>query len=242
MLIAHRNGMLAGGYTARDYVSDGLVAMWDGIENAGRGVHDPNATTWKDLVGSMNLTINTSLGEWAINNLHGLSNVRQTYSSASADLTTAVASVINSGIFTLEEVIGTSSACSTYGGGSNITASGSETNRNRYTDYRSASSPYDQIRVRLQVVKDGQTYNSYSGFVPHTVHMSGFVVNGTSTRPILDGAVTGDTINSISGDNLDNLKVDATTDTYNIRLYSRALTAEEIARNYAIDKARFNLP
>ena len=29
---------------------------------------------------------------------------------------------------------------------------------------------------------------------------------------------------------------------YNIRLYSRALTAAEIAHNYAIDKARFNLP
>ena len=30
-------------------------------------------------------------------------------------------------------------------------------------------------------------------------------------------------------------------DYYCIRLYSRALTAEEIAHNYAIDKARFNL-
>ena len=29
---------------------------------------------------------------------------------------------------------------------------------------------------------------------------------------------------------------------YCVRLYSRALTAEEIARNYNIDKARFNLP
>ena len=27
----------------------------------------------------------------------------------------------------------------------------------------------------------------------------------------------------------------------NIRLYSRALTADEIAANYAIDKARFNI-
>ena len=35
--------------TARDYVQNGLVAMWDGIENAGWGVHDPNATTWVDL-------------------------------------------------------------------------------------------------------------------------------------------------------------------------------------------------
>ena len=33
------------------YVTDGLVAMWDGEWNAGGGVHDPNATVWKDLSG-----------------------------------------------------------------------------------------------------------------------------------------------------------------------------------------------
>ena len=29
---------------------------------------------------------------------------------------------------------------------------------------------------------------------------------------------------------------------YNLRLYSRALTADEIASNYAVDKARFGIP
>ena len=38
--------------TTRDYVQDGLIAMWDGIENAGLGVHDPSATVWKDLSGN----------------------------------------------------------------------------------------------------------------------------------------------------------------------------------------------
>ena len=38
-----------GGLTARDYIQDGLVAMWDGIENAGWGVHDENATNWYNL-------------------------------------------------------------------------------------------------------------------------------------------------------------------------------------------------
>ena len=32
--------------TARDYVQDGLVAMWDGIENAGWGVHYYSDTVW----------------------------------------------------------------------------------------------------------------------------------------------------------------------------------------------------
>ena len=42
------------GYTAKDYAQDGLVAMWDGIENAGWGVHDNDATIWKDLSGNGN--------------------------------------------------------------------------------------------------------------------------------------------------------------------------------------------
>ena len=41
--------------TARSYVQDGLVAMWDGIENAGWGVHDNNATNWVDLVGGASI-------------------------------------------------------------------------------------------------------------------------------------------------------------------------------------------
>ena len=33
------------------YVSDGLIAMWDGDDNQGTGAHDPSATTWVDLTG-----------------------------------------------------------------------------------------------------------------------------------------------------------------------------------------------
>lgn len=37
--------------TAADYIQDGLVCMWDGIENAGYGLHDDEANTWVDLTG-----------------------------------------------------------------------------------------------------------------------------------------------------------------------------------------------
>ena len=55
MLIAARESFAAAAArkpTARDYVQDGLVAMWDGIENAGWGVHNASATTWVDLSGN----------------------------------------------------------------------------------------------------------------------------------------------------------------------------------------------
>lgn len=43
--------------TARDYVQDGLIAMWDGIENVGYEVHDFNTMIWKDLVGTNDMVI-----------------------------------------------------------------------------------------------------------------------------------------------------------------------------------------
>lgn len=37
--------------TAKDYIQDGLIHMWDGIENVGWGKHDNNSAVWKDLIG-----------------------------------------------------------------------------------------------------------------------------------------------------------------------------------------------
>ena len=50
MAVAAQTGK-ADGIAASLYVQSGLVACWDGIENAGAGVHNPAATVWKDIVG-----------------------------------------------------------------------------------------------------------------------------------------------------------------------------------------------
>ena len=42
------------GLNAFSYIQKGLAACYDGVENAGAGVHDPNATTWVDLTGHGN--------------------------------------------------------------------------------------------------------------------------------------------------------------------------------------------
>ena len=34
------------------YVADGLLAMWDAVDNMGTGSHVPDATTWHDLAGN----------------------------------------------------------------------------------------------------------------------------------------------------------------------------------------------
>ena len=41
----------ASAFSTSSYVQDGLIACWDGIENAGASVHDSGATVWKDVIG-----------------------------------------------------------------------------------------------------------------------------------------------------------------------------------------------
>ena len=54
-------------YASTSYVQDGLVAQWDGIDNAGTGTHNPNATVWKDLAGNLDMTL-TANGSWTNGN------------------------------------------------------------------------------------------------------------------------------------------------------------------------------
>jgi len=51
------------------YVTDGLVAMWDGEWNAGPGVHDANATTWKELISGTDCAYSDANGtpNWVAN-------------------------------------------------------------------------------------------------------------------------------------------------------------------------------
>lgn len=46
-----------GGISAKDYITDGLFAMWDGIENIGYGKHSYDTSVWYDLVSGYNAII-----------------------------------------------------------------------------------------------------------------------------------------------------------------------------------------
>jgi len=64
MLIGNRSGMVSG--SKIPYVTDGLIAMWDGEWNAGKGKHDDSATKWKDLIGDRDLTVGSTF-RWGAN-------------------------------------------------------------------------------------------------------------------------------------------------------------------------------
>lgn len=41
------------GFDATSYIQDGLIAQWDGIENAGRNKHSDDIDSWVDLIGNI---------------------------------------------------------------------------------------------------------------------------------------------------------------------------------------------
>ena len=70
--ISFSNADSTSSYTAADYVQDGLVCMWDAIENVGWGVHDDTATHWTELISGTEDAIVGSIGtryEWSDNAL-----------------------------------------------------------------------------------------------------------------------------------------------------------------------------
>ena len=72
---------------AAAYIQDGLVACWDGVENAGTGVHDAGATVWKDLVAGREFT----LTDVTVNdNCMTFAGAKASYGSLSAADTEAV--------------------------------------------------------------------------------------------------------------------------------------------------------
>ena len=253
MLIAARTGVWTkSGYTAKDYVQDGLIAMWDGIENAGWGVHDPNATVWKDLVGGYDLTVPPSLA-WmdsclSFDGQYSAYNLEIPHSKIGIVWTCECVYVIKEqgtnykGLFGGRLNTGGGGWLQVYGlnywtnmnggwsmgnGASNdITISGNPSLANliilNKTNYLVLGQKNDKeliagtdgvISVEKQITR-----------VVDTTH-KGFMLGRGYEHPL-----------DLSQQR--SLK----SDIHTFRLYNRTLSASEIAANYEIDKARFNLP
>ena len=217
--------------TARDYVQDGLVAMWDGIENSGFGVHDQNATVWKDLIGSDDLIMRNckfeqdSIVSDSQINVSAYSSITRNF----GDMSLEVAfrdniKRVNHDLLSLDVkpgtgivVFGGQDENSTLDwwvlGNDTYVAANTLGNTNPTSSSITLSSGLFRFyRIGLEISSLKTSYNDITGF------LSLFSLRNSEGRHNLIGAI------------------------YCVRLYSRALTAEEIAHNYAIDKARFNLP
>ena len=227
MILAARTGEWAksgsGVHTARDYVHDGLVAMLDGIENAGWGVHDPNATTWTELIGgkTFNLSSGIEFGDDCARTTSDFSGVRwastpdKEYQHLTAVFNTS-STEIQFVILRLRTRSCIGASGSSFGIGLRQAIPANNIVGNRFSisaNYETASSPTADSAYVNGVENTNRSYVNYA-------------------NPTSGGLAIGGGYNSMP----------FFGEIFNIRLYSRALSADEIVANYAIDKERFNLP
>ena len=218
MLIGARQAFFDDDLSAKSYIQDGLIAMWDGIENDGFGVHNPNATVWKDLIGTRHLGASQISFEddCAVFNGNEIFESGGTFS------------------MTLAEVV----FYSTSGGivymtntttGNRIWANGDHIGINYYYDGTAIRHDWSGKKTSVSTGNPGGASVSAA----HTF------VNGKA--PTLDSNVPSPYGSVYTG----GARMGAASfvgKIYCVRQYNRALTADEIAINHAIDKARFNLP
>lgn len=209
------------GKTAKDYVQSGLVAMWDGIENAGWGTHDASATTWRDLIGTANQSVYG--GDGWLDDGYSWANDTGVYRMFDCG------NVFNTGIFTLDVVVSRNSSYgANFPGINGVGGGASEIGIRSWDSYS-----------RVGFWAYGSRFADVSANA-NVKHMT-LTCDSTTITAYWDAENRG-TIAYDSSVALDGLLYWQRGILYACRIYSRALTAAEIAANYAIDKERFNLP
>lgn len=230
------------------YISSGLVHRWDGINNTGSG-HDPAATVWKDLVGSIDLTQQNG-GTWTANALHFEPTsgadvfawkdtsetsiysqymtievcIRPTASATEADWaeskSAVIASFTSSGTDKLRRIM-LSKGDVSVGGYTNGTTQFATTGLSSLRDIRHIAVTFNATTGSNLVFCNGtqKTKNAnhtFGDLQKNYVFFGGSRLNNGVAYPYLG-------------------------DIYSVRVYSRELTAEEVAENYAVDIIRFGL-
>ena len=227
------------------YAPDGLIAMWDGEDNQGTGVHVAGATTWKDLVGN-HADMTFTAGPTVEANYYDVS-AGGGYITDASD----IAAAVNAEACTVEIVCDVASLVQD---GSLFVLTDKDVKRMAWV--RMAPSGNAAGVVGAMEYKATSAYTPYPGFdtTLNRVRSYSFAFSSGICSIYKDGASANKTVvgKGVSGDAatsyfaigqrvskngqstaIANMKV------YCIRIYNRVLTADEIAANHERDVARF---
>ena len=223
-------------FSTSNYVQDGLIACWDGIENAGVGVHDPVATVWKDVVGGYEFTLT---GVTVNDDRMTFAGNKDSYGVLSAEDTVSTFVAAKDGtleiVYALEKVpsandyqvmLQSSAAAGIAFGFTAATSLVPHTSNN-------SSSPNNSM------------YNFKTGTATNSVSVT--YNNGLPAYVMGNGSVASPTGNNHwwypEQETYIGVRANKTSffkgSIYCIRLYDRKLTEEEIVLNRSVDQVRF---
>ena len=235
MIIGARTAAWAkSGYTAKDYFEDVPIAAWDGIENAGWGVHDQNATVWKDLSGNGNdLTQTGTVNTTWENDACVFDKNRGMGMISFPEAKDAVLSKN----FTLEVVFSITSTNNTNG---SLFGLGSAPHRTLFVFVNAGVTIQSALFKNTQVMPIGENSLNQVNHLAITGDGRVYVNGEFYTQRISSTDEPRDTSFNIGY--LPQFRDYMIGKINAIRFVGENLTADEIAHNYEIDKARFNLP
>ena len=215
------------------YINDGLIAIWDGIMNGKNGQHDPNGGLVELISGTQTYV---RRGSYVVNDDCIVGDGVVIASPPIQSIT----NLNGSGNLTIE------ACCSNDNSGRPI----------QFANNRPFSSVMFQPNGRYWMTHDSCTESVLqskwaSGFKPNQRGSRTLVVSSTTVQWFIDGIPDASsprtkdfTVSSfpfsIFGWDWD-YGFPAYGDFCAVRIYNRALTADEITHNYSIDKARFGL-
>ena len=227
------------GLNAYSCVRRGLVAHFDGVDNAGTGTHDPAATTWADLTGNGNTGTLAANVTWAAN---GWVNDANCYpvSLSAGTISPVTASKTFTAQFAATPSRGNVREC--FFGQYNAPGITIEHNSGGVSDgrirlYYNLGSAVSQEYADITVVAgEWASITATSKPGEQTVWKNGS--QSQSMANALSGTLTAE-CNSTIGCDLARTTM-AFRGTYNVfRLYDRVLTEDEIKVNAAVDAVRF---
>lgn len=214
------------------YVTDGLIARWDGIDNTADG-HDSSATTWKDLVGSYDIAVPSGSATWDTDGLvltgaqarniksssvwSAMTNTTiEVVLTPSATSTCAVVAfdMSGSGANSKGVYLYSDNSIGFVGQSSTTFASG----QTALTDIKQVACLYNGHNVSKALVNGNAA--SSSGNSHSMRHSTSYIAIGNSdsgTAYLFNGKIRA------------------------MRVYNRQLTDAELAQNLAADTARFSL-
>ena len=214
--------------TASRYIQDGLLACWDGYENAGAGLHNASATVWKDLVGGYEFTLT---GVTVERDRMVFAGTQQSYGTMGATGTAATFEKAKNG--TMEIVY-----ASDTGLNSQIMLQSSSTSGIMMSIWEETKLIASTASAPTFTYTSGTATNSvsvlYSAAKPTTAYAGGVRLN--SPKNTNWNSETGKTTIGTRNSRANNPFGGAI---YCIRVYSRQLTEAEIHANYAVDVRRF---
>ena len=235
LMVAMAQPGMADGVAASSYIQNGLVACWDGIENAGAGTHDAGATVWKDIVGGYEFALT---GVTVDADRMTFAGATTSYGVLSAAGTAATFGAARNGTMEVVYVSRVGNASQVFvhtpasiGIALGETISGTTHVLVPYTTYgtegKSAFSFTSGATTNTVAVR-------YAAGVPAAAR-----ANGAALVLLGDAYWISDDASEVfvGKNNRDTISVPGSI--YCIRLYNRQLTDVEIAYNNLVDQARF---